>query len=423
VGPCSDRKRGGRLPGTESGTLPFFSPDGRSLGFFADGSLRALDLASGRSVTVTDGCGVFAAGTWVGKSPGVILFSPGVESGLRRVSGAGRSVTTVTSLDASRGDFAHLWPHFLPDGRHFPFVVAAGREPGIYLGSIEHPAIRCLVDTPQIAGTAVVYSPSGHLVYLKEGTLVAQPFDVTRLELTDDAVRVAEGVSYYGPGVSAFSVSAEGTLVFREDAGWPVWQPVWLDRAGQELSAVGSPGPYWSGTSLFRPTRRPDVFRPSISSDGRWLALTRRHSNRHPQIWILDLQRGTASPFTVDAFNGMPTWSPHGDRLVWGRAADSAPDVYMRSIAVSGGEEQVIRDPSRIQRWPTDWSPSGRYVLVDQESLGPTGWDLFVVDLQMEGRPSRPYLATEAMERTGCSPRTSVGWRTARTSLGRSRSI
>jgi eukaryotic-like serine/threonine-protein kinase len=390
-----------KLPGTEFGTLPFFSPDGRSLGFFADGSLKVLDLASGRIVTVADGCGLFSAGTWAGDYPGVILFSPGVESGLRRVGGAGGSVAEATSLDGARADFAHLWPQLLPDSRHFLFVVAAGQEPGIYLGSLDHGTIRRLVETPHIAATAVAYSPSGHLLYVREGTLVAQPFDVTRLQLSGEPVRLAEGVSTYGPGVPAFALSAEGTLVFREDAGWPVWQPVWLDRTGRELGAVGPPGPYWSGSSLFRGSRSPDVFRPSISSDGRWLAMTRREANRHPQIWILDLQRATASPFTVSAFNGMPIWSPDGDWLLWGRAADSDPDVYMQSIADSGGGERLIREGPYVQRWPTDWSRSGRFVLVDQESAGPTGWDLFVLDLQAEGRPYRPYLATTAMERTG----------------------
>ena len=390
-----------KLPGTESGTLPFFSPDGRSLGFFADGSLKVFDLASGRSVTIADGCGLFSAGTWVGDYPGVILFSPGVERGLRRVGGAGGSITEVTSLDAARGDFAHLWPQLLPDSRHFLFVVAAGREPGIYLRSLDHEVIRRLVETAHIAATAVAYSPTGHLVYVKQGTLVAQPFDVTRLQVTDEPVRLAEGVSTYGPGVSAFALSAEGTLVFREDAGWPVWQPIWLDRTGRELGAVGPHGPYWSGASLFRPSRSPDVFRPSISPDGRWLAMTRREANRHPQIWIHDLQRATASPFTVSAFNGMPIWSPDGDWLLWGRAADSAPDVYKKAIADSSGGERLIREGLHVQRWPTDWSRSGRFVLVDQESAGPTGWDLIVVDLHGEGRPCRPYLATTAMERTG----------------------
>jgi serine/threonine protein kinase len=389
-----------RLPGTESATQPFFSPDGRSVGFFADGALKVIDLTSCRIVTAADGCGLFAAGTWAGNDSGVILFSPGVESGLRRVGAAGGAVSRVTAPDAARGDFAHLWPYFLPDARHFLFVVAAGRAPGIYLGSLERGALQRLVETTHIGGTAVAYSPSGHLLYLREGTLVAQPFDSTRLQLTGDPVRVSEGVFCYGPGVSAFSVSSEGSLTFRDDAGWPLWQPVWLGRTGQEIGAVGPPGHYWSGDSLFRPSRSPDVFRPSISPDGRWLAVTQRQANRPPQIWIIDLQRDTASPFTVAAFNGMPVWSPDGDRLLWGRAAESPPDVYLKSIADSGEGERLIRDAPPLQRWPSDWSRSGRYVLVDQENSG-TGWDLVVVDLEAEGRASRPYLATAAMERTG----------------------
>ncbi len=391
-----------RLPGTESGTFPFFSPDGRSLGFFADGSLKVLELASGRVVTLADWSNLlFASGTWAGDDPGVILFSPGAGRGLQRTAASGGSVVQVTSLDAARMDFAHLWPHFLPDGRHFLFVVAGARETGIYIGSLDRGVIRRLIETPHIGATGVAYSPTGHLVYLKEGTLVAQPFDVTRFQLTEDPVRLAEGVSFYGPGVSAFSISHEGTLVFRQDAGWHVWQPVWLDRTGRELSDVGPRGTWWSGNVLFPRNLAPDVFRPCLSPDGRSLAVTRRQPVRHPQIWILDLQRATASPFTDGGFNGMPIWSPEGDRLVWGRAANSGPDVYLKSITVSGEGERLIHGEPQIQRWPWDWSRSGRYVLVDQESAGPTGWDLMVVDLAADGRPCRPYLATMAMERTG----------------------
>jgi len=388
------------LPGTESGTLPFFSPDGHSIGFFADGALKTIDLASGRVVILAQRGGLFAAGTWAGQPPGVILFSSGVGSGLQRIAGAGGSVAEVTSLDAIRGDRAHLWPHFLPDGKHFLFVIQ-GEESGIYVGSLERGTIRRVVETRPLPATAVAYSPSGHLVYLDEATLLAQPFDLTRLQVTADPVRVSEGVSYYGPGVSSFSISQEGTLVFRQDTGWPLWQPVWLDRSGRELGDVGPPGPYWSGTPFFRPSLSPDVFRPSLSLDGRRLALTRRQAHRHPQIWILDLQRATASPFSIAGFNGMPIWSPAGDRLMWGRAAD----VHMRSIAAPGEGEPLLPGEHRLggwlQRWPADWSRSGRYVLIDQESAGPTEWDLFVVDLEGEGRPCRPYLATSAMERTG----------------------
>jgi Tol biopolymer transport system component len=390
-----------RLPGTRSATLPFFAPDGRALGFFAEEFLKSLDISSGRVVTLADGCGLFSAGTWAGVSSGVILFSRGVSTGLMRVGGAGGSVVEVTSLDAARGDFAHLWPHFLPDGRHFLVVIAAAREPGIYLGSLESGVMRRLIETPHIPGTAVAYSPSGHLVYVQRGTLVAQPFDIVRFQVIDDPVRVAEDVFYYGPGVSAFSVSREGTLVFREDGGWPLWQPVWLDRTGREIGAAGPSGRYWSGTALFQPSGAPDVFRPCLSSDGRWLAIAQRQANQHPQIWIVDLQRGTLSPFTDGAFNAMPIWSPEGDRLLWGRSADSTPDVYVKSIAESGEGQRVMCQEAHFQRWPTDWSQSGRYVLVDQQSAGPNGWDLIVVDLESEGRRARPYLATPAMERTG----------------------
>ncbi len=296
-------ERCARLPGTKSAAQPFFSPDGRSLGFFAEGSLESSISQADAASPSRTAAGCFRRARGPETRRVVILFSRGVSAGLWRIGGAGGSIAPVTSLDSVAAS-SHLWPHFLPDGRHFLFVVAAGREPGIYLGSLDHGAIRCLIETPHIAGTAVAYSPSGHLLYLRGGTLVAQPFDVTRLELTSDAVRVAESVACYGPGVSSFSVSAEGTLVFREDAGWPEWQPVWLDRAARIRS--DQLVRYWSGTPLFPPSRAPDVFRPSISSDGRWLALTRRQSNRHPQIWI--------STFSVARHRRLPSAHSMGCR-------------------------------------------------------------------------------------------------------------
>lgn len=379
------------LPGTEEASMPFFAPDGRALGFFAGGALKTLDLASGRIATVAEGTRWAAAGAWAGEGAGVILFSPGLDGGLRRVAGSGGPVVEVTTLDDAAGEHAHAWPHFLPDGHHFLYVVLAGPAPGIYLGSLDKGSIERLVPIPRVGGTGVAYSPSGHLLYLLGGTLMAQPFDLGGLRVTGDPVRLAEGVSFWGPGFAAFAVSREGGLVFREDSGWPLWQPVWLDRAGRDLGPAGPAGPIWD--------RDQRLWAPSLSPDGGRMAVSRREPKAMPQIWIHDLRRGTATPFAAGLFDAAPVWAPDGDRLVWGRVADDPPQLYLKALEGGGEPERLTTQPPPVQRWPLDWSSSGRYILYSQQSPAPTGWDLFLLDLEVDDSRSRPYLATTANER------------------------
>jgi eukaryotic-like serine/threonine-protein kinase len=379
------------LPGTEDASFPFFSPDGRSVGFFAGGSLKIMDLASGRIQTLVDSIRSRATAAWAGEGPGVILFHAGQGTGgLRRIAGSGGRVVEVTALDASRGDAEHLWPHFLPDGRHFVFMVQAGPESGIYLGSLDRGEIERLFEIPFPAGSGAAYSESGHLVYLVEGTLLARPFDATRLRLTGEPVPIVQGVWQLGPGLAAFSVSREGTLVFQADPGLDIQQPVWLDREGQELEPAGPPGPYYT----------PAFELPlNVSPDGRWLAVTRRQPARLYEVWILDLGRGTASPFATGRIDAAPVWSPDADRVAWSRGTDLPPQVYVKPLASDGEAERLTTGTPAVLRLPTDWSTSGRYIFYDQDSTGPTGYDIYVLDLESEGRPSRPYLATTASER------------------------
>ena len=227
------------LPGTDGGSFPFWSADSRYVGFFADGKLKKIDISGGPPLVLCDAIiGVHqAGGTW--NRDGVIVFSqPG---GLFRVSAAGGEATPVTNVEESRGETAHLLPRFLPDGRHFLFLVQS-RMPeiaGVYLASLDS------AESVRLLSTTVKAEYSlGHVLFLREGTLLAQPFDATRLELTGEPFPVAEQVGGApGFGWAAFSASDRGTLVFGPGTSGTT-QLMWFDRGGRSLGPVGPPGPY-----------------------------------------------------------------------------------------------------------------------------------------------------------------------------------
>ena len=180
------------LPGTDGASQPFWSADGRFLAFYADGSLKKIAVSGGPAQTLTRGFPFIAGGTW---SPdGVVLFAKGPPPiTIQRVSADGGTATPVTTLDASGQEIAHAWPQFLPDGTHFLYL--AGSKTGndaIYVGSLDSKERTLLLN----ASSNALYSPPGYLLYHREGTLMAQPFDAERIQLTGEPVPIAEGLQF-----------------------------------------------------------------------------------------------------------------------------------------------------------------------------------------------------------------------------------
>ncbi|HWS90074.1 MAG TPA: protein kinase [Pyrinomonadaceae bacterium] len=367
-----------QLAGTEAGDQPFWSPDGRSIGFIAAGKLKRLDVSGGPTQTLSDAVGV--GGAW--NRDGVIVFSRSPTEGLYRIPAAGGTPEPLTTLDKSRDEYVHAWPHFLPDGRHFLYV--AGTSPpeksAVFLGSLDSKQTRLLIDV----GSSVSYAPPGYLLYAREGTLVARPFDADRLELTGEAVPVVKQIGVtLGNARAHFSVSETGTLIYRPSAAEADTQLVWFDRTGKQLGTVGAAGHY------------SDI---RLSPDGKRLAFRRLDTeNGASDIWLMELTRGAPTRLTFDpADDGDAVWSPDGGRVVFSSQREGLPNLYQKLSSGAGGEELILK--TEDAKWATDWSPDGRHVLYATQ--GRQSNDLWVLPLFGERRPE-PFARTDFSEGGG----------------------
>ena len=233
------------LDGTDGVSSPsgiFWSPDSHFIGFFAGGKLKKIDVSGGPSQTLCEAPDA-RGGTW--NRGGVILFNPaGSNQPLYRVSAAGGGdPTPATSLDKSQFETSHRWPYFLPDGRHFLYFARGKPEhTGVYLASLDSKETIKLVGSPVNA----VYAPPGWLLFMRNETLMAQPFDADKLSLTDEPIPIAQPVSFNGGlGRGTFSVSENGVLVYRGGTG-QINQPIWFDRAGKPIGSLGEAGLYFT---------------------------------------------------------------------------------------------------------------------------------------------------------------------------------
>ena len=357
------------LAGTEGAMDPFWSPDSRSVGFFADGKLKRLDIGGGSPQVLADAASV--GGAW--NADGVILFAQNGQGPLFRVSASGGGAVAVTKLDRQLG---HRFPHFMPDGRRFLFYANGNVAPetgGIYLGSLDSSLMKRLT----AADTAGVYAPAGWLLWVRAGTLVAKRLDLERTELAGDSVSVADPVAVYANYVGAFSVSAAGLIAYRSGAVNRS-QLTWFDSAGKPLGAFGVGGP---------------LVTPRVSPDGRHVAV-RRTVQSNSDIWLMDGIR--TSRFTFDpAQDGNPVWAPDGSRIVFDSSRKGVRNLYVKPSSGESGEELLLE--SSQDKLAQDWSRDGRFLLY--QSIDPqTGRDLWVLPLEGERKPW-PFLKTNFGER------------------------
>ena len=353
------------LAGTEGTTRPFWSPDSRFLGFVAEGKLKKVDVSGGPPQKICD-APTGSDGSW--SSEGVILFDGQSNDPIYRVSAAGGTPAVAVKADPARKETTVAWPEFLPDGRHFLYM-ATGQKPednAYRIGSLDSKETKAVAS----AQTLVTFAPPGYLLFVRDKTLVAQPFDANAGKTTGEPIPLAEHIGTNSVGLARFSVSRNGTLAYR--TGESGDRMVWIDRNGKELEAVGDPGEY----------HNPEV---SPGSDRLAFDLADPRSGKS-DIWIRDLSRGVSSRLTFgkgDAF--CPIWSPDGKRIAFSNDREGSTDIYDKASDGQGEEKLLLKsDEAKIV---CDWSRDGRYIAFMSQGKG-TNWDIWTVPLSEGAKPS-----------------------------------
>ncbi|MBV9483457.1 MAG: protein kinase [Acidobacteria bacterium] len=368
-----DSPRGLQLEGTSGAEYPFWSADGRSVGFFADGKLKRIE-ADGQNLQTVRDAPNGRGGTW--NRDGLIVFTPNAVGGIAKVSAAGGTAVPITQTGESMN---HRFPHFLPDGHHFLFTQAYGKrgQDGIYMGSTESPEFKLISAG---ASSNAAYA-SGYLLLVRDGKLLAQPFDSRRLQLTGAPSLVSDGVrTAFDRRVADFSVAQNGTLVFLSAmAGGQ--RLVWFDREGKELGvAVPDIGNPTSGLLV-----------GTLSPSGERVAVARSRGTGS-DIWMYSLQTalGTRLTFTDD-FNESPVWSPDSNNIVFTRNLTDHYELRLKSVFGASEERMLVKSTGNTLA--TAWSRDRRFIFYAGDVFGANGKAQGVV-LDMEGGSHKAMVAT-----------------------------
>ena len=364
-----------KLPGTEGGYDPFWSADGRTLGFFADGKLRKVAAAGGPVTALADAPNA-RGGCW--SKDNVIVYAPDYRDGLWSVGAGGGTPRPATRVDSSRHT-THRWPVFLPDGKHFLFLATNHvggvlAQNGTYLAALDKADGGKLI----LSTDSSVNYASGYLLFHQQTSLVAQKFDPATGTLSGDAVTIAGDVEYDGgTWHTTFTVSPNGLLLYEPGTAKLLHIDMTLmDRAGKVVGHLGEPDSYFGA-------------RPS--PDGRRIAVAL--GDPKPDIWVFNVENGSRTRLTFEPSSYfMPAWSPDGQRV--GFMAQNGPSGTFGStlharLADGSGEDELLAapagDPSISLTWP-QWSPDGRYLLYQQQS-GPAGTSVWALPTTGERKP------------------------------------
>jgi serine/threonine-protein kinase len=370
-----DRLDATAIPGTEGGNRPFFSPDGRWLGFFSGGKLKKVTTSGGAPITLCEAVSPRGA-SW---GPGnTIILAPMAGSGLWKVSAEGGSPQAVTTLDATKGEASHRWPDFLPDGKTVIFTIWSGGgwdDAQVAVQNLETGSRTILVR----GGTYARYSPTGHMIYARGGVLHAAQFDLARMRLLGFAAPIVEGImESTSTGVAQFSFSSNGTLVYVPGGLQVVARSlVWVDRSGKVELLTTTPRAY---------------AQPRLSPDG--LRIACQVEGATSDLWLFDVPRSTMTRLTSEGHNTWPIWTPAGNRITFASARAGPLNLYWIPSDGSGTAEKLTT--SEHPHVPGSWSPDGRELAFVQVNPK-TGWDIRVLSLAERQKP-RDFLASPFSE-------------------------
>lgn len=341
--------------------MPFWSPDGKELGFFADGKLKRIDVKSRLPITICDAPSG-RGGSWA--KDGTIVFAPTKSSAIYRVPAAGGTPSPVTIFDP-KNDYSHRGPYFLPDGKHFLYFSWSANESrrhGICVGSLDRQPCKFLL----AADANAIYAPSGHLIFVNEQTLMVQRFDAEKfLLLGDPMTMVPQRVSRLNR-ISSFSVSQNGVLVYQPEI--PVLsQLTWFDSSGKMKAVTGEPGYFTE---------------PKLSPDGSKIAVVVLQPQDYSQdIWIYDVDGKQKNRFTfVSGGYYTPAWSPQGDAIIFGWEKSGVSDLYVKQLFQT---EPHLQLETLLFKYPTQWSSDGRFIFFEV-TAPKTNRDIWAYDISRQ---------------------------------------
>jgi Tol biopolymer transport system component len=358
------------VAGTEGAYYPFWSPDSRFIGFFAGGKMKKVEASGGVVQTICD-APYGRGGSW--NHDGVILFTPGIHDVIYRVPDGGGQPVAVTKVKKAGAFAGSRWPYFLPDGRHFLYVGTEGedRKGKVYAASLDSPETKLIAEENN--GPAFA---NGDLFFVKDGNLVAQPFDPVHLTLSGNPVPVAPNVEYSDSRSRGdFSVSENGVLIYRSAFSSPT-RLVWLDRSGKQVATLGDPGKYGFAR---------------LSPDGRIVVVAREDpaDATNYDLWLMDVQRGTLSRLT---FHPAPfysaVWSPDGSRL-----AIAALGMKVQ-IMPANGSGTPVSISNEMVAGVRDWSPDGHTIVVQLQNSS-TGMDVSSLPVSEKPQTVTPVLNSQ----------------------------
>ncbi|HXM64896.1 MAG TPA: protein kinase [Terriglobales bacterium] len=354
------------LPGTENVTFPFWSPDSQSLGFFADGKLKTIDLNGGSPQVVCDvpqGRG----GAW--GADGTILLTTDVQAPLSRVSASGGAPVAVTKIDHARHT-SHRWPFFLPDGKHFLYLAlnhdsAQSQNDAIYFASLDGAENRPLFRSLSNA----IYA-DGFVLFARGSQLMAQKLDPSSGKLSGATQILANGVAN---DLSTWHMDASASgagLLVMGNGGAPEWELIWLDRTGKRIGVVAD--------------KLSNLQFAHLSPQGDRVVL--QIDTGANDIWVLDLARGIRTRLTFGpVWNAYPVWSPDGKWIAYASQRNGRQHLYRRLSNGSGAEELLLEDDQTL--FPTDWSSDGKYLLYARGPLSAKGQEVWALPFEGDRKP------------------------------------